>query len=126
MHPHSRRRGAKVAGKARHQKGREEVRAGQAEGGFRCGRIEALRAGKKILQAGKGFVQRQGQRAGEIGRFQPLAVADQDRIAQGVAQAGEGGGHGGLRQADPTRGAGHRPLTQQGVKDAEQVQIEAG
>ena len=91
MEGEARRAGEDVARELRHQEFGEEVGAGEDEAGGVARGVEGAAAGEEAFEVVERRAERRAQRGGEVGGDEALALPDEERIAEGEAEAGEGG-----------------------------------
>ena len=100
-----------------------DVGRGQRERAIGRRRIEAV-AVNGLVEIAERAREGRRQRGGARGRHDAAPAADQQRIVQRGAQAGETVAHRRRGDVQAARGADHAPLAQHGVEHQEQVQIE--
>jgi len=106
-----------------HQKLHREVGHHQPKAPLAAGRIKIV-GNEKSAHLVERLRQRPAQRLGPRRQFHARADANQQGIAEHLAQPLQGVARGRLRQADPHRGPADIGLKQERVKRDEQVQVE--
>lgn len=123
-HAHPGRVEAQPGGQLRHQQVGKEIRAREAEFMRGLGRIELPGPGEQVFGLFEKRAEGELERGGEIGGLQPAPVADEERIAERMAQPSECSGYGGLAEADLVPGGDGGAFAEQGIENAQEIEIE--
>lgn len=119
------RRGLAQVGEDRREHQRLQLlRHVQLEGPRVAPRVERLAAIHAAVQAGEGVMDARRQSLGQRRRRNPAPLADEQRVAELVAQARQGVADGRLAEMQEARRAGQVAFSIDHFEDPEQVQIE--
>ena len=124
LEAHARRLGGEQFDQFRQHHLRQKIVAEHAEHPGRLRRIETGGARQRSFDLIQGAAQWPGKRRGEPGRDHPVALAHEERIAEGVAQPAERGADRRLAQPDALADARRVRLAKHRVKHAKQVEVE--